>query len=195
MVTALPAFLLKKKIGENLENLTVIGSALIIGGIVMWIVDALCRSPRITHMEEAGLPQAIWIGAMQILSAVFPGTSRSMSTIAAGQIAGMSREAALEFSFFLSIPTMIVATGWDLLKTLHPGHGAAEAGEALAPIHIGGHQWIVVGIGFAVSFVVALAVVAWFMHWVRKHGFAPFAIYRIILGAWVLYALSPLFGH
>jgi len=190
VVTAGPAFLLKKKIGENLENLTVIGSALVIGGVVMWIVDAVCRKPRITHMEEAGLPQAIWIGAMQILSAVFPGTSRSMSTIAAGQIAGMSRESALEFSFFLSIPTMVVATGWDLLKTLHPGHGAAEAAERLAPLHMGGHEWIVVGIGFVISFIVALAVVHWFMQWVRKHGFAPFAIYRIIVGAWVL---SPFF--
>jgi undecaprenyl pyrophosphate phosphatase UppP len=62
------------------------------------------------------LPQAIWIGLCQTLSAIFPGTSRSMSTIAAGQIAGLDRPAALEFSFLLSIPTMIAATGWDLLK-------------------------------------------------------------------------------
>jgi Uncharacterized bacitracin resistance protein len=62
------------------------------------------------------LPQAVWIGAAQILSAVFPGTSRSMSTIAAGQVAGMSRPAALEFSFFLSMPTMAVAVGYDFLR-------------------------------------------------------------------------------
>ena len=78
------------------------------------------------------LPQAVWIGAAQILSAVFPGTSRSMSTIAAGQIAGMSRPAALEFSFFLSIPTMAVATGYDFLKTVDPAK--AGPGETLPPI-------------------------------------------------------------
>src|SRR5258707_9045875 len=70
------------------------------------------------HMEDMSLGQAIWIGACQILSAVFPGTSRSMSTIAAGQLAGMSRASALEFSFFLSIPTMVVATSYALLKSL-----------------------------------------------------------------------------
>jgi len=69
-------------------------------------------------MEDMNLGQAIWIGACQILSAVFPGTSRSMSTIGAGQLAGMSRASALEFSFFLSIPTMVVATCYDLLKSL-----------------------------------------------------------------------------
>ena len=67
-------------------------------------------------MEAMSLGQAIWIGACQILSAVFPGTSRSMSTIAAGQLAGMSRASALEFSFFLSIPTMTVATGYDAVQ-------------------------------------------------------------------------------
>src|SRR5207249_10143191 len=70
------------------------------------------------HKEEMDLGQGIWIGACQIVSAVFPGTSRSMSTIAAGQLAGMSRASALEFSFFLSIPTMVAATGYDLLRSL-----------------------------------------------------------------------------
>jgi undecaprenyl-diphosphatase len=190
VVTAGPAFLLKKKIGENLENITIIGSALLIGGIVMWVVDALCRKPKIGHMEDMHLGHAIWIGAVQILSAVFPGTSRSMSTIAAGQIAGLSREAALEFSFFLSIPTMVVATGYDFLKSVVLHHHGAGA-EAAAPIVMNSHNWIVLGIGFFVSFIVALAVVAWFMHWVRRHGFMIFAIYRIILGALLL---SPLWA-
>ena len=132
------------------------------------------------------LGQAIWIGAAQILSAVFPGTSRSMSTIAAGQIAGMSRPAALEFSFFLSMPTMVVATGYDLLKTIKPSH---DDTSNLAPLHVSGHQWIVLAIGFAISFIVALAVVAWFMRWVRARGFAPFAIYRIALGIVLLMLL------
>src|SRR6202022_2188095 len=116
-----------------------------------------------------------------ILSAVFPGTSRSMSTIAAGQIVGLSRPAALEFSFFLSMPTMVVATLYDLYKTIAPNRHTALEGN-LAPLAVDAHQWIVLAIGFVVSFIVALAVVAWFMRWVRARGFTPFAIYRVILG-------------
>src|SRR2546423_14536770 len=142
----------------------------------MWIVDAMFTRPRVTYMEEMNLPQAIWIGACQILSAVFPGTSRSMSTIAAGQVASLSRPAALEFSFFLSMPTMAVATLYDLYKTLKPHHDVD-----VVPITVNGHQWIVLAIGFVVSFIVALGVVAWFMQWVRTRGFVPFALYRIIL--------------
>ena len=190
LCTAIPAFLLKKVIGENLESLTVMACALIIGGVIMWVVDALCRSPRIDRMEGMNLPQAIWIGCVQTLSAVFPGTSRSMSTIAAGQLAGLSRSAALEFSFFLSIPTMVVATCYDLLKTLHPGHHAAAEATAIAPLTINSHQWGILAIGFIVSFIVALFVIAWFMAWVRRRGFVPFAIYRLALGAWLL---SPWF--
>jgi len=180
VVTAVPAWALTKVIGKNLESLWVMITALFVGGIVMWIVDATFTRPRVNHMEEMNLPQAIWIGAVQILSAVFPGTSRSMSTIAAGQVAGLSRPAALEFSFFLSMPTMIVATLYDLYKTLAPSRRAA-AESGIAPLSVSAHQWIVLLIGFVVSFVVALAVVAWFMHWVRARGFAPFAIYRIVL--------------
>ena len=181
-VTAIPAWALAKIIGKNLESLWVMALALLIGGIIMWIVDAVFTRPRTTHMEEMTLPQAIWIGAAQILSAVFPGTSRSMSTIAAGQIAGMSRPAALEFSFFLSMPTMAVATGYDFLKSVISHHHEAE----IAPLTITPHEWIVLAIGFVISFFIALAVVAWFMNWVRARGFAPFAVYRIVLGLGLL---------
>lgn len=114
--TAGPAFLLTKVIGKHLESLSIMAYSLLLGGIVMWIVDAM-KAPwekagpasndspiRTWKMEDMSLLQAIWIGACQILSAVFPGTSRSMATIAAGQLAAMSRAAALEFSFFISIP-------------------------------------------------------------------------------------------
>lgn len=193
VTTAIPSFLLVKVIGENLESLFVMGSALLVGGVVMWLVDALnaraeqagpeSTSGRIRtwSMEDMSLGQAVWIGACQILSALFPGASRSMTTIAAGQLAGMSRAAALEFSFFLSIPTMAAATGYDLLKFLLQ----TSPSGASRPL-IDAHGWIVLAIGFAVSFVVAYGTVAWFMAWVRHHGFVPFAIYRIILGAAVL---------
>jgi undecaprenyl-diphosphatase len=186
--TAIPSLLLTKVIGKHLESLTVMGVSLLVGGIVMWIVDAHFGSPRSVgrhmteRMEDVSLFQAIWIGICQVASAVFPGTSRSMATIAAGQVSGMSRTAALEFSFFLSMPTMVAATGYDLLRTFHPKHG----GEALGRMPVDGHEWIVLLIGFVVSFIVALAVVAWFMNWVRRRGFTPFAIYRIIVGIAVL---------
>jgi undecaprenyl-diphosphatase len=193
VVTAVPSFLLTKVIGQHLESLTIMGSALLIGGVVMWIVDA--RSAKwesagpgapgtllhTWHMEEMSLGQAIWIGACQILSAVFPGTSRSMSTIAAGQLAGMSRASALEFSFFLSIPTMAVATAYDLLKSLR-GKGDNPIGVS----QIDAHEWVLLAIGFVVSFILAYGSVAWFMAWVRRRGFAPFAVYRIIVGVLVL---------
>jgi len=182
VVTAVPAWLLAKQIGKNLESLWVMALALLIGGIIMWIVDAAFTRPRTMHMEEMTLPQAVWIGAAQILSAVFPGTSRSMPTIAAGQVAGLSRPAALEFSFFLSMPTMLVATAYDFLKTIMPHHGE----QNIAPLTMNAHEWIVLAIGFVVSFFVALAVVAWFMNWVRERGFVPFALYRIILGIGLL---------
>jgi len=182
VVTAIPAWALTKQIGKNLENLWVMAWALLIGGVIMWVVDAVFTRPRVMHMEEMSLPQAIWIGAAQILSAVFPGTSRSMSTIAAGQVAGMSRPAALEFSFFLSMPTMAVATGYDFLKTVMPHHHELN----VAPLQMESHQWMVLAIGFIVSFFVALGVVAWFIHWVRARGFVPFALYRIVLGIGLL---------
>ena len=189
VVTAIPAYLLKKQIGLNLESLKVMAWALIIGGVVMWVVDALCQRPSVDRLEQMNLPQAIWIGAVQILSAVFPGTSRSMSTIAAGQAAGLSRSAALEFSFFLSMPTMVVATGYDLLKTIAPHH-RDTSDAALAPVAMNAHNWVVLGIGFVVSFIVALAVVAWFMRWVRARGFVPFAVYRIVAGIVLLVLIS-----
>jgi undecaprenyl-diphosphatase len=188
VVTAIPSWLMHKTIGANLESLAVIGWSLLIGGIVMWIVDARFGHPpasgrfRTEHMEEMSMPQAIWIGFCQIASAVFPGTSRSMSTIAAGQLAGMSRPSALEFSFFLSMPTMAAATFYELLKTLRGRAGDTALGRMPAD----SEEWITLAVGFVVSFFVAWGVVAWFMNWVRQHGFTPFAIYRIILGAALL---------
>jgi len=193
VVTAIPSFLLTKVIGQHLESLPIIGWSLLIGGVVMWIVDAMnakwekagpeTPGSRIHtwHMEEMSLLQATWIGACQILSGVFPGTSRSMSTIAAGQVAGMSRASALEFSFFVSLPTMLAATGYTLFKSVL-GKGENPIGIS----EMNSQQWVILLIGFVVSFIVAYASVAWFMAYVRRRGFVPFAVYRIILGVLVL---------
>jgi undecaprenyl-diphosphatase len=186
--TSAPALLLHKWSEKNLGSIQAMAIALLLGGIVMWIIDAWSdrREPSTTHVEEMTLFQAIWIGLCQTLSAVFPGTSRSMSTIAAGQLVGLDRPSALEFSFLLSIPTMIAATCWDLLKELHPSKAAEAAGVAAAHVVMNPERWIVLFIGIAVSFFVALGVVEWFLFWVRKHGFTLFAIYRILLGGTLL---------
>jgi undecaprenyl-diphosphatase len=202
VITALPSYLLTKVIGKNLESLYVMGTALVVGGVVMWLVDWMNskseaageaggahRRIHTWRMDNMSLGQAMWIGACQILSGVFPGTSRSMSTITAGQIAGMSRAAALEFSFFLSMPTMAMAVAYSLFKSMR-GKDENPIGVA----QIDAHQWIVLLIGLAISFVVAYGAVAWFMGWVRKRGFAPFAVYRIILGAVILYYASRMVG-
>jgi undecaprenyl-diphosphatase len=192
-VTAIPAFLFTKIIGKHLESLIIMGSSMVVGGIVMWIVDAVnAQSEKLgqgvsgsrihtRQMEKMSLGQAIWIGACQVCSAIFPGVSRSMATIAGGQLAGMSRAAALEFSFFLSIPTMIAATGYDLLKSVM-GRGENPIGIGLIDLQ----GWMVLAIGFVVSFIVAYATVAWLLGWVKMRGFVPFAIYRLIVGAAVL---------
>src|ERR1700724_1132631 len=189
VVTAVPSFLLTKIIGKHLENILIIGWSLLIGGIVMWLVDALNAKSEAAgpgapgsrihtwKMEDMSLAQAIWIGFCQILSAVFPRTSRSMSTIAAGQLAGMSRAAALEFSFFVSIPTMAAATLYTLLKSLS-GKGENPIGVS----QLDGHGWIVLAIGFVVSFIVAYGSVAWFMGYVRRRGVARFAVYGVLGG-------------
>lgn len=177
VVTAVPCFLIDKTIGENLENFTMMSFALIIGGIAMWLVDVFFSHRATTlEVEQVSWRQAVFIGLSQILAAAFPGTSRSMSTIAGGQLVGLSRPAALEFSFFLSIPVMFAATLFKLLQFL-----------IKQPIHLNAQLWMVLAIGFVTSFFVALAVIAWFMHWVRQKGFTLFAVYRIVAGIAALY--------
>jgi undecaprenyl-diphosphatase len=178
--TCVPAFVLKKVAGQNLENLGVITAALIVGGIVMIAVDWIFASKgAVKRIEEMKPWQAIWIGLVQTLSAVFPGTSRSMSTIAAGQVAGLNRSTALDFSFLVSIPVMAVATLYDLYKYKKEAAGAVMTA----------HQAALLAVGFLVSFVVAYAVVAWFLAYVRKRGFVPFGIYRIALGLFLYFSV------
>jgi undecaprenyl-diphosphatase len=180
--TSVLALLSLKIIGKHLESLVIMGVSFIVGGIIMWVVDARYGTQPSGDVETITFAQAMWVGACQTLAPVFPGTSRSMATIAAGELGGLSRTTSLEFSFLLSIPTMAAASGFDLLRTLKPSHSA----EPAPPILIDSHGWILLAIGFVVSFFVAWAVVSWFLNWVRHRGFAPFAIYRIVLGIAVL---------
>jgi undecaprenyl-diphosphatase len=189
VATAVPAFLLTRVIGKHLESLTVMGTSLLVGGVIMWLVDTVCERSRdrgrlTESTDQMSLGQALWIGLCQTLSAIFPGTSRSMATITAGQLVGLTRPAALEFSFLVSIPTMAAATVYDLAKSLRPSAGAPSAVGAMPHT---GHAWLVLAIGFVVSFIVAYGVVAWFISWVRARGLTPFAVYRIVVGAAVLW--------
>ncbi len=178
VATALPVFLLKKVVGENLENLGLIASVLVIGGVVMILVDLVfAKRGTVDTVEKMKPWHALAIGLIQILSAVFPGTSRSMSTIAGGQLVGLTRAAALEFSFFVSIPVMTAATLYDLLKYLKESPSMFTAQQAG-----------VLAVGFVVSFLVAYGAIAWFLAFVRSRGFVWFGVYRIVFGA-VIYLL------
>jgi undecaprenyl-diphosphatase len=188
-VTAGPAYLLDKTIGENLESLPIIATALIVGGIVMWVVEYAHRRVTAENLEQMKFWQAMTIGAAQIVAAAFPGTSRSFATIVAGETVGLNRPTAVEFSFYLAIPVMF---GASMLKLAQAVYKSASA-DPIWQVDMTPHRWGVLAVGFVTSFLVAWGVVAWFMHWVRRHGFVPFAIYRIILGgvvAWFAYRQS-----
>ena len=180
--TSVPALLLQKLIGKNLESLRIMAWSLLIGGVVMWVVDVAYaperRPPRTEQLDRITPLQSVWVGLCQALAPIFPGTSRSMATISGGQLAGMSRSLALEFSFLLSIPTMLAATGFDFLRFIRAGGGTSAS--------LDGHGIALLIIGGLVSFVVASLSVAWLLHWVRRHGFVPFAVYRIIAGVALL---------
>ncbi len=157
------------------EDVTPIAWALIIGGIAILVVEFIIVK-RIPN-SYVSWNVAAWVGACQILAAVFPGTSRSAATIFAAMLAGTtSRPAATEFAFLVGIPTMFAATGYSLLKTIKDGG-------------VDGVDWQSLGIGFAVSAVVAFIAVKWLLKYIQTHRFTIFAWYRIALGAILLIAL------
>ena len=163
-----------KAVKALLESPTVVAVALIIGGIAILVIERVVKQPRYDTVEAMPWQTALGVGFVQCVSMI-PGVSRSGATIMGALSLGVDRRAAAEFSFFLAIPTMLAASGYDLLKS-----GAA----------LGQGEWLSIAIGFVVSFVVALIVIRWFVGIVSRHGFAPFAWYRIIVGAIALVALQ-----
>lgn len=155
----------------------VVASALVIGGIAILALERWIPARKETSVADLGWRTAMGIGLAQCL-AMIPGTSRSGASILGALALGVDRKTAAEFSFFLAVPTML---GAALVKILD--EPALLAGEAA----IG---WNEIGIGFASAFVTALVVVRAFVFYVSRHGFAPFAWYRIALGifAWVWFA-------
>lgn len=165
---AVIGFLFKNKIDLLLESTAVVAWALIVGGIIMVVVDSFIKG-KIS--EDPNPKNSLLIGFFQCL-AMIPGVSRSASTIIGGQIVGLTREKAAEFSFLLAIPTLGAATAYKLWK--------------IRSI-IQSDQLFHLSLGVFLSFVFSLLAIKFFISFVNKYGFRAFGIYRIILGAVVLY--------
>ena len=155
------------------ETPKLIAVMLIMGGIVLLFVDRAAPEPTVTDASEVPFRKALAIGAIQCLSMI-PGVSRSGATIVGALMLGVSKRAAAEFSFFLSLPTMLGAVGFDLLKSRHELDFSDIAQ---------------IGVGFAVAFVSGLIVVRWLLAYVSTNGFALFGWWRIIVGGVALAAL------
>lgn len=152
----------------------VVAVALILGGVAILFIERTIPPAEKTSVEAMGWRVALGIGIVQCLSMI-PGVSRSGATIMGARAMRVDQETAAEYSFFLAIPTMLGATALALWKSRR------DLGDA---------HFSAIAIGFVVSFIVALAVIRWFMAIVTKHGFAPFAWYRIVAGTIALAALA-----
>jgi len=173
--TAILGFTLYKII-KSLFSPETVAYMLIIGGTVFILVELFYKEKEhhIDDVDKISYKQAFLIGLFQSL-AMIPGTSRSGATIIGGLLIGLKRKTAAEFSFLLAVPTMLAATGYDTLKHYHE----FDTSNITALI-----------IGFITAFVVALAIIKWFLNFIKRHTFIPFGVYRIIIGAiflmWVL---------
>jgi undecaprenyl-diphosphatase len=143
----------------------------ILGGFIILIVEARRTAPKIQQLEQVGLRNAVLIGLAQCASLI-PGMSRSGSTIIGGLLTGLDRKVATEYSFFLALPTLIMATCYQMWKS----RGLFRP-----------EDYVALGIGLVVSFVVAWIVIAAFLTFVKRHTLRPFAYYRIAMGLIVLY--------
>jgi undecaprenyl-diphosphatase len=169
--SAILGFLLISKIELLLGNGLVVAVAFILGGIAILAIERLVKQTPVVGVAEMPLKTVIGVGLIQCLSMI-PGVSRSGATIMGGLSLGVERRTAAEFSFFLAIPTMFGATTLELLRH----HDALLAGAS-------GVGFGTVAVGFVISFVVAIVVVRAFVHYISRHGFAPFAWYRIVAGS------------
>lgn len=173
---AVIGFLAGDFIDSMLENVWVVASMLVIGGIVMLFVDKWFANED--KDQEMNWKRSLKVGFFQTI-AMIPGVSRSMATIVGGMSTGLSRKNAAEFSFFLAVPTMAAASGYKLLKLFLEPEGATMLGENLTTLLIGN----------LVAFVVAMAAIRFFISFLTKYGFKAFGYYRIIVGVLILVLL------
>jgi undecaprenyl-diphosphatase len=175
LITVVGGFAAKQLGLELPETVAPVAWALIIGGIVIFIVERYVTHHQVS--EQVTWKVAVVVGVGQIIAAVFPGTSRSAATIFAAMLAGLtSRAAATEFAFLVGIPTMFAATGYELLKVIKNDQVVTE-------------DWSALVLGFVVSAVVAFIAVKWLLRYIQTHRFIVFAWYRFVLGAFLLIAL------
>jgi undecaprenyl-diphosphatase len=158
------------KIDELFYNPITVALALIIYGIIMIYIESGHRKSKVKDFSDLSYGLAFSIGIFQCL-ALIPGTSRSGSTIIGAVLLGTSRFVATEFSFFMAVPTMLGASALKLLK----------AGFAFS-----GFEWLVLGVGSLVAYIVSIFAIKFLMDYIRKHDFKAFGYYRIILGFLVL---------
>jgi undecaprenyl-diphosphatase len=155
-------------------SIPVIAVAFIVGGVVMLVVERFRPTPAVFDVDSLPLPRALAIGSFQALALV-PGVSRSGGTIVAAMAMRVDRAAAAEFTFFLAMPTMAAAFAHDLLEVRH---------------HLGRERGLEIAVGFVMAFMASALVVKPFLRYVRRSGFAPFAWYRIVVGAALVAALA-----
>jgi len=166
--------LLADFIDEKLGNPVFIAASLLVGGVALLFVDNWFKNPVIREEKDISYLKAFWIGCWQVLAIIFPGMSRSASSIVGGMQQKLSRETAAEFSFFLAVPTMLAATGYKLYK--HVKVNGMFTHDELK----------LLAIGNIVAFVVALFAIRVFIGMVKKYGFRIWGYYRIVLGIAVL---------
>ena len=154
-----------------LFNPRTVAIASIVGGLIIMAVEAMKPDARFSQLEHIGVKTAWWVGVAQCV-ALIPGTSRSGATIIGALLAGMDRKTATEYSFFLALPTLIAATGYKLAKSA----ALFSAQDMMA-----------LGLGMIVAFLVAWAVIAGFLTFVKRHSLQVFAYYRIAMGILVLW--------
>lgn len=159
-----------KTIKAYLFNPITVAGALMVGGIAILLIERMDHRNHVTSTDDMTVRQAFGVGVAQCL-ALFPGVSRSGATIMGGLIIGLERKVAAEFSFFLAIPTMFAATGYDLLKNRD------VLSTSDIPLFV---------IGFITAFFSALVVVRAFLGYVSRRDFSVFAYYRIVFGVMVL---------
>lgn len=163
------------KIEEKLFNAVVVAIALIVGGVILILVEKKqTTASSIASIADISYSKAFCIGLVQCL-AMIPGTSRSAATIIGAMWLGASRAVAVEFSFFLAIPTMLAASAYSVLK-----HGLVASGA----------EWMLLAIGFVVAFLTAMVVIKFILRYIQNHNFKVFGYYRIVLGIIIL--LAPL---
>jgi undecaprenyl-diphosphatase len=173
-LTAVGGLVLDKLHFELPETVQPVAGALIVAGIIFIVVEAMMKGKKLT--DNISWTVVIIVAVAQLLAAVFPGTSRSGSTIILAMIFGVTRVMATEFSFLVGIPTMLAAGGYKILKALKDG--AYE-------------DWAMLGLGAVVAAVISFIAVKWLLRFVQSHTFVSFGIYRILLGFLLLWLLWP----